>query len=698
MDLQRLKGVGPSVASRIVNEREKSPFRDLKDVCNRVQGISMRTIESWSEQREVLIGFEPQQSPERYAFHFGSKLFAFCILIAILLTVAHYVGLNQVKYQQNPPPLNATANHTIYFECMYDRDCEHGQRCYPGKLHPEEKLFDLSNYTESDNYWIDSKFGLEPLTRADAHLMGHYNLESGRRCWSTTNQIGADCGDGVHQICDFRDNLTCVYGKCRKTNDMKMVRGPMVKGSAFTSKQMMFCFDFSECLFTHSTGSYVDVEPTMGYVSSQAQKYWDDRLDSLLISPEHRLNAMARRKMSNSTRYHETRPLLKEFDFPKEFGVHLIMDTNLTSGIDFATQAEAEDYYIEVIKRVSDFYEETLGFRLRVKSFCWTKGYFWDSVSMFKGPIFEPLRRETNINLIFFVKWISFKAWDVPGDHGNLGKAVYGSIWFNHAVKSPWSFDENVRGPSMIRLWHLESYKGMDQRVTTITHEVAHTIGALESWRIPKQLGGPYFGDAVDHFGCGDEIGTIMSYCENSTLEFLNATKRDHERKMGIVEVHGWTEFAPWLDDKPLMGLTEELDCGICKQVRKNVEAWISGEVVEVDNVTETFETDTWSMQRESKLLDLAVKCMMFMVGALFGMFGLQIFQSFRWNPRDSKLSLNKASVEELQQALRGVGPEIAQKIVAARPYSNWSDVSCRVKGLGSKTVNGWKTDPRFAL
>ena len=55
-------------------------------------------------------------------------------------------------------------------------------------------------------------------------------------------------------------------------------------------------------------------------------------------------------------------------------------------------------------------------------------------------------------------------------------------------------------------------------------------------------------------------------------------------------------------------------------------------------------------------------------------------------------VNLNAASQEELE-TLPGVGPKLAERIIAARekqPFESWEDVE-RLEGVGKKTVEKWR-------
>lgn len=59
-----------------------------------------------------------------------------------------------------------------------------------------------------------------------------------------------------------------------------------------------------------------------------------------------------------------------------------------------------------------------------------------------------------------------------------------------------------------------------------------------------------------------------------------------------------------------------------------------------------------------------------------------------------AEVDVNSASLSELQ-ALKGVGPKTAEKIVAEReangPFTSLSNLAARVKGIGPKTIANWE-------
>mgnify|MGYP005751004925 CR=1 FL=1 len=48
--LQAIKGIGPKMSQRIVEERQRSPFRDWDDFIDRMPGVGERTAQKFSAQ------------------------------------------------------------------------------------------------------------------------------------------------------------------------------------------------------------------------------------------------------------------------------------------------------------------------------------------------------------------------------------------------------------------------------------------------------------------------------------------------------------------------------------------------------------------------------------------------------------------------------------------------------------------------
>ena len=119
----------------------------------------------------------------------------------------------------------------ITIDCLRDSDCEAGERCFPARLYPETSRLDLS----STNVWVRSKFGTERVSDGSLlrQLMHVYDLVSGRRCWTISNKVGAECGTRTHQLCNATVNLTCVYEQCRRTQQASLMNMTHVLESCF---------------------------------------------------------------------------------------------------------------------------------------------------------------------------------------------------------------------------------------------------------------------------------------------------------------------------------------------------------------------------------------------------------------------------------------------------------------------------------
>lgn len=221
--------------------RQKEAFSDVQGLINRVKGLSAATVRSWSKQKDVSVTFEDKstaksagQKAERQSRDSdGSKsrsisfqwlFFGALEVLFTIFPILFWGYLEPNLFSQNGPKM--AKRHVIYFECIDDDDCSIGQECFPGKLHPEERALNLSVDKDKflQNLWVESKFGSEQVFYGSslARNIRRGQLESGKRCWNISKEIGADCGDSHHQICDEAANLTCIYGKCRKTEDTNM--------------------------------------------------------------------------------------------------------------------------------------------------------------------------------------------------------------------------------------------------------------------------------------------------------------------------------------------------------------------------------------------------------------------------------------------------------------------------------------------
>lgn len=263
-ELKKHKGVGPVLAARIIQYREAGPFKDLEDLQDRVPGISAQTIRSWVNQQDVIVTFADRNNRDQepcdgvYLVPISKSVciaLSFCavLLMLALLTVGMVMGemWNSIEipvkpihpnkwrnsgYPHEPLNLNSSMNNTIYFHCMDDEDCPSGYRCFTGKLHPEERPFNLSDadFVATD-FQVKSKFGTEPLSSMLRTLMKWTQQESGRKCWYVATEEGEDCGGILDTVCDAEANLTCVYGKCAKSDDEWLLRG--IRGKGFVPDQ-----------------------------------------------------------------------------------------------------------------------------------------------------------------------------------------------------------------------------------------------------------------------------------------------------------------------------------------------------------------------------------------------------------------------------------------------------------------------------
>jgi len=63
IELDGLKGLGPTITRQVMDERQKAPFRDWPDVMQRVKGIGPKKAASLSEQGIRVQGQTYGQAP-----------------------------------------------------------------------------------------------------------------------------------------------------------------------------------------------------------------------------------------------------------------------------------------------------------------------------------------------------------------------------------------------------------------------------------------------------------------------------------------------------------------------------------------------------------------------------------------------------------------------------------------------------------
>ncbi|MEO7940753.1 MAG: helix-hairpin-helix domain-containing protein [Burkholderiaceae bacterium] len=62
-DLDGIKGIGPSVSSRILDERKKGPFKDWPDLIGRVKGIGSGNAQRFSSEGLTVNGATFDMAP-----------------------------------------------------------------------------------------------------------------------------------------------------------------------------------------------------------------------------------------------------------------------------------------------------------------------------------------------------------------------------------------------------------------------------------------------------------------------------------------------------------------------------------------------------------------------------------------------------------------------------------------------------------
>ena len=65
--LQTVKGIGPGVSTRILDERKKAPFKDWGDLVDRVKGVGEGTAARFSKEGLTVNGaaFSPGATPPK---------------------------------------------------------------------------------------------------------------------------------------------------------------------------------------------------------------------------------------------------------------------------------------------------------------------------------------------------------------------------------------------------------------------------------------------------------------------------------------------------------------------------------------------------------------------------------------------------------------------------------------------------------
>ena len=246
-DLKRLRGVGSVMAARIIAERQIYPFADCEDLQTRVKGITARTVRSWIPQTDVEAMFVIQNN--WIPFRVNNKdIFLGAAFMSALITFALSL-----------PKMYSVPANTIYFECIDDNDCGVDESCFPGEFrYNEPALYNSTLYNNIREYedgqiWMQSKFGLEQVDLRYAMVGMMEGWESGRRCWSISNHSGDVCGMDNHRVCDVDANLSCIYGKCRKTDDKWLLNPLYMMGiGLFKSDKDLQCNSLKDCLMVRT--------------------------------------------------------------------------------------------------------------------------------------------------------------------------------------------------------------------------------------------------------------------------------------------------------------------------------------------------------------------------------------------------------------------------------------------------------------
>ena len=110
--------------------------------------------------------------------------------------------------------------------------------------------------------------------------------------------------------------------------------------------------------------------------------------------------------------------------------------------------------------------------------------------------------------------------------------------------------------------------------------------------------------------------------------------------------------------------------------------------------MSEAFDEFLEKRQAEMKQREAAQKWIYIAIGLVLA--GVLLFVVLRGDPAKGPVNVNTAS-KDLLITLPEVGPDLAQKIIANRPYASEKDLDSKVKGIGPKTLEKMRPRLRFA-
>ena len=696
-DLRRLRGIGAVLASRITETRRCSPFSDSHDLVDRVKGISEQTVQSWNQQTDVVVAFEQVDSDYSSDSFLRSTLavtavgavFAvIIILLAVNLTDFAFTKSSSETSGQNGP----ARNHTIYFECLGDNDCALGQKCYPGKLHPREGPLELFRMTAEElnqaGIWTKSKFGFEQVTGKKSGLpSGIYRwaLESGRRCWNISGQIGSECGDKHLQICDEEANLTCIYGKCRKTDDPALLNYDVdlsnTRGLRFISFEDAGCDHPSVQTLTRCLMIKVLGLP-------RPDRHWSVEGEYPSRSEQERIAEIRRRYGVYADRSKgPTTVINKLFRFPKIFGIQIQMDKLLETH--FGSREAAEAVYIKAMGEVNRVYRQTFGFTFHIQSFCWMSSSLLGTTMKdhLELQFDEPPAREqfkafttdnvNNTNIVMFTRYMTHKEWLKSKYYG---WACPGCIWDSKLKSDNWI--PGAPQPAIVHIMHIEK-RSIENLTITIAHELAHVFGAVHTFELPYSLG-PQFKDNCQNGG----NGTLLSYCDNRELKFYPGSVKYIHEYMNQVDRHRLDDdFVHVFGNRAIRYATGDFDntplMGHVKEIRDNP----------CQKVSQLFEQQAMDGQRRGTIgMDASMGIIIALAVAV-----VTVVLVSAYKPQgDGSVSINRSSLKDLTK-LKYIGDVKASWIIAEREnakrggtFKDFEDLIRRVDGITKRLVQVW--------